>query len=124
MSAPPLQDTTTVTATSGLTEEEIQALIAQSRDYMLDVKKNEEFERAQQQVQRMVDETRGLFAEVSEVMSGTSFGRDAMAKAEAVVLRAEDEMKGSDLRALTEVQDSLSRTLSMFRGVVTKTKHS
>ncbi len=112
----------TVTATSGLTEEELSALVSQSHDYMLDVKKNEELERAQLQVRKIVEEVEALFPEVRDVMSGTSFGRDAISKAEAVVERAKQDLQGSDVRALGEVQESLDRTLSMFRGVVTKTK--
>ena len=114
----------TVTATSGLTEEELRALVSQSHDYMLDVKKNEEFERAQIQVRKVVEEIEELFPRVRDVMSGTSFGRDAISKAEAVVERATQDLDSRDVRALAEVQESLDRTLSMFRGVVTKTKLS
>jgi molecular chaperone DnaK len=57
-------------------------------------------------------------------MSGTSFGRDAIGKAQAVLQRAESEVHGSDLRSLNEVIESLERTLNMFRGVVSKTNLS
>ncbi len=114
----------TVTATSGLTEEELSTLVSQSHEYMLDVKKNEDLERGQLQVRKVVEEVEALFPEVRDVMSGTSFGRDAISKAEAVVARAKLDLEGRDVRALAEVQESLDRTVSMFRGVVTKTKLS
>ena len=75
-------------------------------------------------VRRTGEEVRGLFPQVKDIMSGTSFGRDAISKADAVLQRAEQEMQGRDVRTLNEVQESLERTLNMFRGVVSKTSMS
>jgi len=111
----------TVTATSGLTEEELQKLVDQSRDYMVEVRASEEFERQRQQAERLIGDVRELFPKVEEIMSGTSFGRDAVAKAQAVLERAENEVRSQDSHALGEVIESLERTLNMFRGVVSKT---
>jgi molecular chaperone DnaK len=114
----------TVTATSGLTEEELSRLVEQSQGYMVEVRASEEFERDRQKVDGLVSEVRQLLPQVEGIMSGTAFGRDAIAKAKAVLERAERETKGNDLRALGEVGESLERTLNMFRGVVTKTNLS
>ena len=105
-------------------EEELQRLVEQSQGYMVEVRASEEFERERQKVEGLVSEVRDLFPQVEGIMSGTSFGRDAIAKAQAVLDRAQTEMKGNDLRALGEVTQSLERTLNMFRGVVTKTNLS
>ncbi len=114
----------TVTATSGLTEDELQRLVEQSQGYMVEVRASEEFERDRQKVEGLVAEVRQLLPQVEGIMSGTAFGRDAITKAKAVLERAEREIKGNDLRALGEVGESLERTLNMFRGVVTKTNLS
>lgn len=114
----------TVTATSGLTEEELAALVEQSQGFMVESRANEELERHRQRVQRLMSEVRELYPEVEGIMSGTSFGRDAIAKANAVLTRAEQELSQRDSRALQELGESLERTLNMFRGVVTKTKLS
>jgi molecular chaperone DnaK len=114
----------TVTATSGLTEDELQKLVEQSQGYMVEVRASEEFERAKQGVEKLIKDVQELFPQVEGIMSGTSFGRDAMAKAKAVVERAERELSNQDLRTLNEVAESLERTLNMFRGVVTKTNLS
>ena len=82
---------------------------------------SEEVERSRQQAEKLIGEVRELFPQVQEIMSGTSFGRDAIAKAEGVLQRAEAELGGQDARALGEVIESLERTLNMFRGVVSKT---
>jgi molecular chaperone DnaK len=114
----------TVTATSGLTEDELQELVDESADYMVEVRQSEELERHRQQVQKLVAEVERLFPQVDSVMSGTSFGRDAVAKARAVVERAQSELQSRDARSLSEVTESLERTLNMFRGVVSKTNLS
>jgi molecular chaperone DnaK len=114
----------TVTATSGLTEDELQRLVEQSQGYMVEVRASEEFERERQKVEGLVGEVRSLLPQVEGIMSGTAFGRDAIGKAKSVIERAERESKGNDPRALIEVAESLERTLNMFRGVVTKTSLS
>ncbi len=111
----------TVTATSGLTEEELQKLVESSQNYMVEVRASEEFERQRQQAERLITDVRELFPQVQGIMSGTSFGRDAIAKAEGVLERAEQEIRAQDSHSLEEVIESLERTLNMFRGVVSKT---
>ncbi|MBK8237885.1 MAG: molecular chaperone DnaK [Deltaproteobacteria bacterium] len=111
----------TVTATSGLTEDELQKLVEHSQNYMVEVRASEEFERQRQQAERLIAEVRELFPQVQGIMSGTSFGRDAIAKAEGVLKRADTEIHSQDTRSLEEVIESLERTLNMFRGVVSKT---
>lgn len=64
---------------------------------------------------------RELFPQVQGIMSGTSFGRDAIAKAEGVLKRADTEIRTQDGRSLEEIIESLERSLNMFRGVVSKT---
>ncbi len=114
----------TVTATSGLTEEELQKLVEQSQGYMVELHANEEFERQRQFAEKLTGDVSELFPQVEGIMSGTSFGRDAMSKARAVLERSEREMQCNDLRTLNEVVESLERTLNMFRGVVRKTNLS
>ena len=111
----------TVTATSGLTEDELQKLVDESADYMVEVRQSEELERARQKMQGLIAEAKQLFPQVEGVMSGTSFGRDAISKAQSVIERAESELSGKDVRSLGELTESLERTLNMFKGVVSKT---
>jgi len=111
----------TVTATSGLTEDELGKLVQDSAEYMVEVRASEEFERHKQRAEGLVSEIEKLFPRVEGIMSGTSFGRDAMAKARGVLDRAQQEMRGMDARGLEETLESLERTLNMFRGVVSKT---
>ncbi len=111
----------TVTATSGLTEDELSKLVEESAGYMVEVRQSEEAERANQKIKGLISEINKLFPTVEGVMSGTSFGRDAISKARAVVERAEGEVDSKDVRVLGELTESLERTLNMFKGVVSKT---
>jgi molecular chaperone DnaK len=51
----------TVTATSGLTEDELKDLVKQSQSYMIELRASEEIERRRQQAEKLIDTIRGLF---------------------------------------------------------------
>ena len=110
----------TVTATSGLNEHEIKAMMEENREYLVDVRTNEELESQKTGVQRSVSEIEKIFPKVRTVLEGSDFGRDAILKAEGVLDRARRALTGSDVAALKTSNEALSRTLNMFRGVVQK----
>jgi molecular chaperone DnaK len=112
----------TVTATSGLTEDEIRKMIDANKDYMVEVRSGQEFEKARHAAERVLDEIEQLFPKVSEIISGSDFGQDAVKKARSVVERARGAIAQRDLPGLVEATEALSRTLNMFRGVVSKTR--
>ena len=117
-----LEQSITVTATSGLTEDEIKKMIDANRDYMLDVRTGQEFEKQRHQAEKMLDEIEGLFPQVSEIISGSDFGQDAVKKARGVCERARQAITARDAVALGEAVEALTRTLNMFKGVVSKTR--
>jgi len=80
-----LRQEITVTASSGLTEEEILQMVERSKDEMVDRKTTEEFEMHKQTAEKLVDEIRGLLPRVQLIISGSDFGRDALMKAQTVV---------------------------------------
>ncbi len=117
-----LEQSITVTATSGLTEEEIKKMIDANKDYMLEVRSGQEFEKHRHAAERVLDEIEGLFPQVSEIISGSEFGQDAVRKARGVCERARAAIGARDAQQLIEATEALSRTLNMFRGVVSKTR--
>ena len=112
----------TVTATSGLTEDEIRRMIDANKDYMVEVRSGQEFEKARHQAERVLDEVEQLFPKVSEIISGSDFGQDAVKKARGVIERCRSAIAARDLPQLTDSTEALTRTLNMFRGVVSKTR--
>ncbi len=117
-----LEQSITVTATSGLTEDEIRRMIEDNRDYMMEVRSSQEFEKHRQVVERLLDEIEHLFPRVAEIISGSEFGQDAMKKAKAVIERARQAINTKDIPVIIESADALTRTLNMFKGVVSKAK--
>ncbi|MFH2008659.1 MAG: molecular chaperone DnaK [bacterium] len=112
----------TVTATSGLTEDEISKMIDENRDLLVDRRDSEELEKVRQQAERIVEEIEQLFPKVEEVIAGSDFGQDAMRKARAVLQRATAAIEMKDVQAIQESVEALTRTHNMFKGVVSKTR--
>ena len=117
-----LKQAITVTATSGLTEEELQRMVEQSRDYMVDAKQSEEVERHKQSAEKLIGEIEQLFPQVETAINGSDFGQDAVKKARGVIERAHRAVEAKDLQAIDDASEALTRTLNMFRGVVHKAR--
>ncbi len=110
----------TVTASSGLTEDEISAMMDDANDYAVARKADEEIEGAKQEATILVAEIEKLFPEVEKVVAGSDFGREALDKARVVIARAQTLMDRGDAASLKEHIDALQRTQRMFKGVVGK----
>jgi molecular chaperone DnaK len=117
-----LEQSITVTATSGLTEDEIRGMIDANKDYMVEVRSTQEFEKHRHGAERMLEEIEALFTEVADIISGSEFGQDAIKKARAVCEKARQAIAVKDIKTLQEATESLGRTLNMFKGVVSKTR--
>jgi molecular chaperone DnaK len=117
-----LKQAITVTATSGLTEDEIRRMVEESKDYLLDQKASEEFEKHKQTAEKLIEEIEGLFPRVEQAIAGSDFGQDAVKKARSVIDRARQGIQGRDQQAVADSNEALQRTLNMFKGVVAKTR--
>ncbi len=111
----------TVTASSGLTPEEVKRMAAESQDYMVERRSSEEVEEKKQRCQRLIEDVEKLFPQVEEAVSGSEFGKDALGKARGVINRANNAMERLDLVAIGDAIEALERTHRMFKGVVAKT---
>ncbi len=117
-----LSQAITVTATSGLTDEELSKMVEQSRDYMLEAKQSEEMEKHKQGAEKLIAEIEQLFPQVETAITGSDFGADAVKKARGVIERAHRAIEAKDVPAIDDASEALTRTLNMFRGVVQKTR--
>ena len=97
-------------------------MIDANKDYMVDVKSGQEFEKARHAAEKSLEQIEQLFPAVTEIIAGSDFGQDAVKKARSVVDRARTAITAKDLPSLTEATEALGRTLNMFRGVVSKTR--
>ena len=110
----------TVTATSGLTQDEIAAMVDAGKQYAVERKRDEEFEGRKQEAEGLIHEIERLFDKVAKVVGGSDYGRDALEKAHNVIDKTRTAVERHDTAAIKEQIEALSRTLRMFKGVVQK----
>jgi molecular chaperone DnaK len=106
-----------VTASSGLTREEIDTMMENARDYLVERRSSEEFERIKQQVETLCAELERTIPEVERMVGNSEFGRDALTKARSAITNAKSAASGHDASALATHLATLERTQRMFRGV-------
>ena len=111
-----------VTATSGLTGDEITQMIDSAKDYMVDRRTSEDFEAAKQEAEKLVVEIERLFPQVEVVVAASDFGREAVNKARRILKDAKAAIDARDASAVKGQIEGLARTQRMFKGVVTKTQ--
>jgi molecular chaperone DnaK len=116
-----LEQSIQVTATSGLTREEIKTMMDNAKDDLVDRRSSEEFEAAKQEAEKLITEIEKLFPQVQQIVASSDFGRDAIEKAKAIVDKARQAIERKDAAAVKEQIEGLTRTHRMFKGVVAKT---
>ena len=116
-----LEQSIQVTATSGLTRDEIKSMVENAKDDLLDRRSSDEIEAAKQEAQKLIADIEKLFPQVQQIVASSDFGREAIEKAKAVVEKAKQAIDRKDLAAIKEQIEGLSRTQRMFKGVVAKT---
>ena len=109
-----------VTASSGLTEEEIKNMVKDAEGYMVERRTDEEFEAARQQAETLVDSIESLFPDVERVVGSADFGRDAIAKARVIVDQTKSAIDHKHTRKVKDQLEQLERTERMFKGVVSR----
>ena len=113
-----LRQSITVTATSGLTEEELRRILDENVDELLARKQTgAEFEEARARAAGVMREIEGLVPAVQAALERSRFGRDAVQKAEGVMARTRQAIEARDAGALGAAAESLDRTLQLFRGL-------
>jgi molecular chaperone DnaK len=109
-----------VTATSGLTQDEIRSMMAEARDYLVERRQDEDFEAAKQQAETLIADIERLLPKVETVVGGSDFGRDALGKARSVLDQAKDALAQPSATRVRDHLDGLARTQRMFQGVVSR----
>ncbi|MDQ3266303.1 MAG: molecular chaperone DnaK [Myxococcota bacterium] len=108
----------TVTASGGLTREELAKILDQQGDYMLEAKSVEQVGAKRSELESTIKEVRELLPQVHRLTGDSDFGRDAIKKAEKSLEAAASALANNNLSSLSESLDQLSRTANLFRGVV------
>lgn len=109
-----------VTASSGLTQDEIRGMIDGAKDYMVERRTDEAFEKARQEAETLAAEIERMLPEVERIVASSDFGRDAIGKARTVLEKSREAIKKRDAALVKEQVESLARTQRMFKGVVSR----
>jgi molecular chaperone DnaK len=108
----------TLVASSGLTDEEIDRMAGENREYLLALKQEETTERARQELEKLVDLGESLLPKVAELLAGTPFETQSLSAAREVLGEARDAVVKRDAEAVVRLGESVERTLRMFKGLV------
>ncbi len=107
-----------VTASSGLTQDEVQEMIRNARGYLVERRADEQFEQLRQKVETASSELERLLPQVEQVVGQSEFGKDALQKARDAVASATEAVEGGNSNEAARHLEVIERTLRMFRGVV------
>ncbi len=112
------QQSITVTATSGLTEEELRHILDERVDDLLERKQSTaDFDRARDRATATIREIEALVPAVQAALERSKFGKDAVQKAEGVMARVRQAVEARDAPELAASEESLERTLQLFKGL-------
>jgi molecular chaperone DnaK len=109
-----------VTASSGLTQDEIKTMMEGAQEYLVERRSDERFEAARQEAETLISDIEQMFPEVERLVGSADFGRDALSKARSVVERAHGAIETGSVESVKEQVEQLGRTQRMFKGVVTR----
>jgi len=113
-----LEQSITVTASGGLTAEELKNILEQQADSMLEARISSEMEQKRNALTSAAAEVSALIPRVRQLTGSSEFGREALRRAEEVIASARAAAQGQDLAALTDWVDQLERTRVLFVGVL------
>jgi molecular chaperone DnaK len=114
------QQSIQVTASSGLTKEEVGRMMEEAKEYLVDRRTTDEFESVRQEAEKLITDIERMFPQVEQIVASSDFGRDAIGKARGIVERARQAITRKDVAAVKEQMESLTRTHRMFKGVVAR----
>jgi len=115
-----MQQSITVTASGGLTREELGEILEKQADNLLDSPEDEELAERRRELSEAMRNVRGFLLKVKAAMDGSDFAQDAVRRGEQGLTKAEEVLRGKSISALVAATDQLTRTLSVFKGWLQK----
>jgi molecular chaperone DnaK len=110
----------TVTASSGLTPEELQRIIDEQRDQLLEQRQAAETRTKADELRAAMAELEKIFPQVRSLIDQSEFGPDALTKAERTLQRGKAAAEGNDLTGILSAAEAVESILALFRGIVAK----
>ncbi len=111
----------TVTASSDLTEEEIERMIEENEDYMMEVKKGEQLEERRAEIRKAIRNIEKLVEEANQQSGNAELAEKAREKASTAISQARDRVDEAGLEELSDIKSDLERAHEACRGVLQST---
>ena len=108
----------TVTATSGLTEDEIRKMIDENEEYMVQVRTSEETDSRRDSIRRSIRDVERMMPSVEAALGDSALGQDALKKARESLAKGKEALSGQSLGDLGQSAESLDRTVQVFQGIL------
>ncbi len=109
-----------VTATSGLTEEEIHRMAEENRDYLLESKVGEDFEKYRYEAKRMISEVDAMIESLKNSLEKDEFFKELNVKINRSKDNIEKAIKDKDLASLIEESEVFQRIYKMCKSLINK----
>ncbi len=107
----------TVTATSGLTEEEIQAMISENEGYLVELKQGEKLESERARIRKAIREIEKLLSGAS-TGDGTEIVEQLKERADTIIDDARSRLESRDSQELSSSGEELDKMLQSVRAAV------
>jgi molecular chaperone DnaK len=113
-----LKQSIQVTASGGLTHDELRHIIEEQADLMLEAKSEDELKVRRAELKALVAEVTELLPQFQQATQGSDFGVDAVAKARTAVDAANASLEKGTLAQVMGAIDVMTRSKSVFQGVL------
>ena len=111
----------TVTASSDLTEEEIEQMIQENEDYLMEVKKGEELEERRAEIRKAIRNIEKLVEKAGTEGANPELAAQAREKASDAISTARNRVDDAGLDELSDIKQKLERAHEACRGVLQST---
>ena len=115
-----LKQSITVTATSGLTHDEVKKMIEEGQDYLVERRTTQEQEQKKQTLESIISQINDLYPRVEDMLSSTDQGKDALNKVKSALTMAENAISADNVQEMENSINVLERTLNMFKNAINK----
>ncbi|HEX2568435.1 MAG TPA: molecular chaperone DnaK [Polyangia bacterium] len=116
------QQALTVTATSGLTEEEVRRMAQESREYLVALRREEDQERRRQEALRFINEIDHLVPVAEQALAQGVLHPSVLEGARALVSRTRVALDAGDNQAVGDLQRALEQTHRMLATALRKAR--
>jgi molecular chaperone DnaK len=115
-----MQQSITVTASGGLTREELGQILEEQSGDLLDESQSEELGERRRSLREVMREVRSILPQVQKAIDGSDFAIEALRRGEDGLTHGEEVLKSKSISAIVNSTDQLSRTLNLFKGWLQK----